>query len=136
EALGSVAPAAEFGLAFVVSRKKVRAVAAGDPAPRIGGDESADSKPAFRHGACRPEAAFEAEGIRAVAGARGPQRENRAGGFGRLKAEVPIGRLAAPGLVAAVDEVEQARARNDGHAHATGQKSAPDFRKIGQDAAC
>ena len=67
--------------------------------------------------------------VGAVAGAGGAEREFRAGVRRRREAQVAIRRAAAPGLVAAVVEIEQRRAGDDRHAPAPTVEAAPVVRR-------
>src|SRR5690606_5870660 len=69
------------------------------------------------------EAAFEAAGLGAEPGAGVSDGEVPAGARDRAPAEFAVGRLAAPGLVAAVGKIEQDRGRNDRH-HGAGDREA------------
>src|SRR5271154_6856872 len=101
--LRAEAEAAEFGCALVRRGPEMQAFAARRPPDRIDDHERADAKAARGDGARRAEAAFEIIGRGPVAGAGGPEGEGGSGGRRSLESQVPIGRLAAPGLVAAVE---------------------------------
>src|SRR5271155_1306262 len=114
--LRAEAEAAEFRAALVRRGPEMKAFAARRPPDRIDGHERADAKAARGHGARRTEAAFEIIDRCAISRAGGAERERDRGGRRGLEAQVPVGRLSAPVLVAAVEEIEQARARHDRNA--------------------
>ena len=82
-------------------------------ADRIDRDQRADAKAARGHGARRAQAPLEIVGGRAKSGAGGAELKLAGGGRRGGEAHLPIGGFAAPCLVAAVEEIEQARTRHD-----------------------
>ena len=83
----------------------------------------------------RAEPALEIRGGGTEAGADAAERELVAGGDRSCVAELAIGREAAPGLVAAVEQVEADRARHDWDQRAADVKAAALFGEPGLHAA-
>ena len=117
--------AAEFLVLLERRRPEMRAVADGHAAGGIDGDQRADGEPVARLRRGRADAALEVDRGGAEAGADAAEREIRAGGFRRGVAELAIGRVAAPVLVAAGEQVEQDGARHDRHARLAHRKPRP-----------
>ena len=111
---GQAAPAE---LAILLERRgpEMRAVADRHAADRVDHDDRADGRAVARLRGGRAEPALQVDGRCAESRARVAEREVAAGIRRRRKAEIAIGRKAAPVLVAAVEQVEHDRARHDRH---------------------
>ena len=109
----------------------MRAVADHRRADGIDHRQRADRDAAARHGRGGADAAFEICGGSAKPGTGAAEREFGAGQFRRLVAELAVGRIAAPVFVAAVEQVEQNRARHDRHARLADLEAAALFAQVG-----
>jgi len=87
--------------------------------------QRSDPKPACGDRARRAHAALQIDRGGAVASAGAAQIEGFARGLRRHEAELAIGRMAAPILVAAVEEIEADRGRHDRHPHGPDGEAAP-----------
>ncbi len=93
-------------------------------AERVDGDEGADGKAFLRDGGGRAEAALERGGEGAGAGSRAAGFKGCRSSGERRMAELAIGRVAAPVLLAAIHQVEEDGGRDDGHAIGTDGKAS------------
>jgi threonine/homoserine/homoserine lactone efflux protein/glycine/D-amino acid oxidase-like deaminating enzyme len=133
---GGQAAAAELRADLVGRRPEVARGADGGAADRIDDDDGADTVTGGRDRRGRADAALEVGRGRAGAAAdtaEGDGTRRRRGGC--LIAEVAIGREAAPGLVAAGEQVEDDGAGNDRHPHGADGETAAVFREPGADPA-
>ena len=105
--------AAEFAILFEGCRPEMRTVANGDGADGVHYHDRADGDAAARLRRSRADAAFQRGGGGAETGARAAEREVGSGAGRGLIAEVAVGRKTAPVLVAAIEQIEQNRARDD-----------------------
>ena len=101
---------AEFLVLLERRRPEMRSVADHRRADGIDHRKRADGDAVARLRRGRADAALERRGGRAESRADAAEREVGARGFRRLVAELAIGRIAAPVLVAAIEQVEQDRA--------------------------
>ena len=112
---------------FKRRRPEPRPVAHGDAADRIDYRQRSDADAASRHRRCRTDAALEIRGGGAKPGADAAEREILSRRHGRGIAEIAVGREAAPGLVAAVEQIETDRAGHDRDQRAAYRKAAALF---------
>ena len=106
-------------------------VADRDGADRIDHRDGRDLDAIRCRGRCRADPALEIRSGGAEPGADAAEREVRSGGGGCGITEVAVGRKAAPGLVAAVQEIETDRAGHDRNHRAAYRKAAALFGEPG-----
>jgi len=106
--------AAEFGVLLVRGRPEPRAVPDDGAAGRIDGGQRRNNEAAIDRCRCRADAALEIDRGGAEPGADAAESEVSARCLRRRKAKVAIGRVAAPFLVAAIEEIEQNRPGTSG----------------------
>src|SRR6185437_15947478 len=129
-------------LAVLLERPSPEATRTGhdDAAERVDGDERAELQAIVAHRGDAAETALQASRLGPAAGPRiaehepvRPARRLRSRESGAR--EIAIGRRAAPGLGAAIEQIEKNGARNDRHARRVDGKADAARAKLGSDRA-
>ena len=115
---------AELAVDLERRRPEMRPAADIGAAAGVHRGEGPDRVAVARHGRGRAEPALEIDGGRAKAGPGGAEGKRLAGPGGGGVAEIPIGREAAPVLVATIEQVEQRGAANERHPDVSDREAA------------
>ena len=126
---------AELSVALEWGRPKMTAAADGPLAHDIHRDQRADEEAGGRYRAGGADTALQVGCRRAEAGPGGTERECLRCRLRGAQPHGPIGRRKAPGLVAAVEQVEQDRAGRDRHPGVAHRKAAAEARQVRDDTA-